>query len=95
MQYTAESFAEPLTTLFSSVLRARHSATLPTGYFPAAASSSSETPDLARVLLFRPLFRALEWSTSKLRWLQHGRVHLYVVYIVIALLVVLAATVGR
>jgi hypothetical protein len=50
---------------------------------------------VARDLFYRPLFQALVWSAAKMRWLQRGRVQLYVVYIVFALLVVLAATVGR
>ncbi len=95
MQYSGSSFAEPLTTLFRSVLRPREWMAAPEGYFPVTASVAQETPDAARGLLFRPLFRALAWSAGKLRWLQRGSVHLYIGYIVLALLAVLAATVGR
>jgi len=89
MQYTASSFAQPLTHLFKALLRTRERLTRPAGLFPKAASLATETPDLCRGNLYAPAFQKVSWSLSKLRWLQHGNVQLYVLYIALTLLVLL------
>jgi hydrogenase-4 component B len=89
MQYTASSFAQPLTHLFKAVLRTRKREAKPAGLFPQEASLVTETPDLCRGNLYAPAFLKVSWSLSKLRWLQHGNVQLYVLYIALTLLVLL------
>ena len=89
MQYTASSFAQPLTDLFRPVLRTRKQVVPPKGFFPVAAALKTETPDLTHEEMYRPMFeRANEWL-SQVRWLQHGKVQLYVLYIAVTLLVLL------
>ena len=54
------------------------------------ATIATETPDLARTRLYRPAYATVERLLSRLRWLQHGHLHLYVLYIgvtIVALLV--------
>ena len=46
MQYTASSFAQPLTDLFRPLLGTRPTASLPQGLFPRSASFSTNTPDI-------------------------------------------------
>jgi formate hydrogenlyase subunit 3/multisubunit Na+/H+ antiporter MnhD subunit len=94
MQYTASSFAEPLVGLFRSLTRTRVQLEAPAGPFPARASLSIEAPDLARELLYRPAFSGVGWALSRIRWLQHGRVHLYVLYIALTLVVLLVWKLG-
>jgi formate hydrogenlyase subunit 3/multisubunit Na+/H+ antiporter MnhD subunit len=89
MQYTGTSFTEPVTRLFRVVLPTRTSGTPPTGLFPSPSSFASETPDTFSVYAFTPVFRALGLAFSKLRWIQHGRLNLYMLYIALALLVLL------
>ena len=74
MQYTASSFAQPLTDLFGLVLRTRRHETRPAGLFPPAASLATETDDVCRERMFRPAFGSIARGVSKLRWLQTGRV---------------------
>jgi hydrogenase-4 component B len=94
MQYTASSFAQPLTSLFHFVLRTRfHHVILP-GLFPRAASLTTETEDLARVRLYQPLFIGIGRSLSSLRWVQHGQVHLYELYIALTHIVLLVWKLG-
>ena len=62
----------------------------PQGVFPSASAHRSQTPDLAQEQLFAPLFRVLANGLGRLRWLQQGRVHLYVLYIVVTLMALLA-----
>ena len=95
MQYTASSFAQPLTDLFGPVIGTRRRLSPPAGFFPGAASFASETPDLCRERLYRPAFMGIERALSAFRWLQHGRVQLYVLYIAFTLLVLLLWKLGE
>jgi hydrogenase-4 component B len=89
MQYTASSFAQPLVDLFRPVLRSEASGTLPSGAFPAPASFASATPDPAERRLYRPLFAGIAALFGRMRWVQQGRIQLYLLYLVATLLVLL------
>ena len=89
MQYTASSFAQPLTDVFVSILRTRYKYVRPEGILPLGASFSTETKDLFRNKLYEPFF---EGSAGVLAWFrkaQHGRVQLYVLYIALTLIALL------
>ncbi len=90
IQYTASSFSQPITTLFSWLLGVRYQKQRPEEIFPARASFASETPDLCHGNLYHPAFLRANWGFSKLRWLQQGKVQLYVLYIAVTLIVLLA-----
>ena len=89
MQYTASSFAQPLTHFFDSVLRMRCRHAHLEGFFPKGTSFSTETLDVFQNELYEPFFdrtvRILAWF----RKAQHGRVQLYVLYIALTLLALL------
>ena len=89
MQYTASSFARPLTLLFRGLLGTRTRHVPPGGPFPRGAELATETPDLFREALFRPAFQLASGALTRLRWLQRGRVQLYVLYILLTLVVLL------
>ena len=89
MQYTASSFAQPLTETFDLLLQTRRVLTAPQGLFPKEASFATETPDPYQEYIFRPLFRAIGRGLLLLRPLQQGRVQLYILYIAVTLLVLL------
>jgi hypothetical protein len=95
MQYTAASFAQPLADLFEPLLGTRRRLSLPESVFPRTASFASETPDVYRERFYRPVFTGIERSLSAFRWLQHGRVQLYVLYIAFTLLVLLVWKLGQ
>jgi NADH:ubiquinone oxidoreductase subunit 5 (subunit L)/multisubunit Na+/H+ antiporter MnhA subunit len=89
MQYTASSFAQPLVTQFSLFIANREALAPPSGYFPVAASYASDSGDPFLRLLFVPTFR---WFVRVARWLnvvQHGHIHVYVLYIAITLIALL------
>jgi hydrogenase-4 component B len=94
MQYTASSFAQPLMKLFAPLLHTRRTLAAPEGYFPRAASLTTTTPDAARIALYEPAFSGVGWVLARLRWLQHGRIQLYVLYIALTLLVLLVWKLG-
>jgi hypothetical protein len=90
MQYTGSSFVEPAIRCFAPFLKSRESLASSTGVFPSGASFSTETRDISKDALYRPAFAAVGWSLSRFRWIQGGRVHVYVLYIgltIVALLV--------
>ena len=89
MQYTATGFAQPLTHGAAAILRPQVESRLPTGIFPAAAAFRSEPEDAARKRLFDPLFRGAANLLGRMRWLQQGRVHRYVLYVVATLVALL------
>jgi len=89
MQYTASSFAQPLTTQFHLFVRTREALVPPAGYFPTAASYASDSGDPWLRLLFAPTFRWFDRVISRLDVLQHGHIHLYVLYVAATLLALL------
>jgi len=89
MQYSASSFAQPLTDTFDLLLQTRRVLVAPRGFFPKEASLATETPDPYQEYIFRPLFRAIGRDLSLLRPLQQGKVQLYILYIAVTLLLLL------
>ncbi|HNT36696.1 MAG TPA: proton-conducting transporter membrane subunit, partial [bacterium] len=89
MQYTSSSFVQPIIQLFLPFLRTKHELRKPEGYFPESAEFSSHTPDVYREHFYKPIFTAVESTLSKFHWIQHGRLNLYILSIVAALLVLL------
>lgn len=89
MQYTASSFAQPLTDLFKIFLGTRKQGAAPEGFFPQQAAFETQTPDAAREHLFAPLFRLIDRALSPVRRMQHGRIHEYLLYIAIVLVLLL------
>ena len=89
MQYTASSFAQPLMYLFRPLLGTKKKITPPLGFFPKEAALKTETPDISHEEMYRPMFERAEAWLSQLRWLQHGNVQLYVLYIAVTLIILL------
>jgi NADH:ubiquinone oxidoreductase subunit 5 (subunit L)/multisubunit Na+/H+ antiporter MnhA subunit len=94
MQYTGSSFSQPLTHLFEPVLRSRRDVLAVKGFFPRAAAFDTETPDVCRDRHYEPIIRGISRALSSFRWLQHGQVQLYVLYIALTLLVLLVWKLG-
>jgi NADH:ubiquinone oxidoreductase subunit 5 (subunit L)/multisubunit Na+/H+ antiporter MnhA subunit len=94
MQYTASSFVQPATSFFGAWLRTRHTVSAPRGLFPQQSAFHTETPDLCSVALYRPAFGAFGRLAARLRWLQHGRVHSYIMYIALTLIALLVWYLG-
>ncbi len=89
VQYTGSSFSQPLTVAFRSVLRTDLGGCWPEGYFPKASSFWTDTPGIFTRRVYEPLFAFIMALTSKTRKIQHGGTHLYVFYILVALVAVL------
>lgn len=89
MQYTASSFVQPLTAQFHLFLRNREALVPPEGYFPNGASYASDSGDPWLRLLFAPMFRWVDRIVVRLNLIQHGHIHVYVLYVAATLLALL------
>jgi hydrogenase-4 component B len=81
MQYTASSFAQPLVSQFRLLIANREVLAAPSGYFPTEASYASDSGDPFLRLLFVPTFRWLGRLAARLNVIQHGHIHVYVLYV--------------
>jgi hydrogenase-4 component B len=73
---------------FAVLLRPRRRQAPVSGLFPEAAHLAVDTPDVIQHGVFRPLIDAALRFFARARWIQHGHLHLYVLYIALAVLVV-------
>jgi hydrogenase-4 component B len=89
MQYTASSFAGPLLDTFKMILRTKKKIKEIKGLFPSQGEFESSTPELSRDYIFRPIFQAIYSALDKLRWLQHGNIQLYILYIALTLVILM------
>jgi hydrogenase-4 component B len=91
MQYTGRSFGEWLgerllpRTLGPSVRRQP-----PRGFFPVISRFSASTPDPFHSRVYAPAFSAWADRLNRFRWLQQGRIGIYLLYILAALVGLLA-----
>jgi formate hydrogenlyase subunit 3/multisubunit Na+/H+ antiporter MnhD subunit len=82
MQYTASSFAMPLLSMFGRWSGTRVART--------ATALHTEPTDLVLDGVALPLWAALRRAALRLRPIQQGRLHIYILYVLAALLVLLA-----
>ena len=91
MQYTARAFAELFgVKLLPESLRPRFSPAVPMTIFPEPRACASTCEDPLTRSVYEPLFASAGDRFARLRWLQQGLLHLYVLYILIVVLLALA-----
>lgn len=91
MQYTGRSFSEMLAEhLLPRLLRPRTRRHAPRGWFPRGGEFTSESPDPIAERFYEPLFRRWADRCARLRILQQGKVHVYLLYIVLTVVMSLA-----
>jgi formate hydrogenlyase subunit 3/multisubunit Na+/H+ antiporter MnhD subunit len=87
MQYTARSFSEQFAKhLLPHPLAPRVHASPVHGRFPASADFATEEGDPITRGGYEPIFRTIASRFARLRVLQQGNAHLYLTYIVVAVL---------
>jgi NADH:ubiquinone oxidoreductase subunit 5 (subunit L)/multisubunit Na+/H+ antiporter MnhA subunit len=90
MQYTGSSYGQSIADLLSTAVghTRQRPGTLP--YFPGPNEGvRTQTEDVAEIHGYRPVFDFIFRMMNRGRILQGGRVHLYVLYIMLTLLVIL------
>ncbi len=94
-QYTATAFAEPLRRVFAELYRPTQDLSIDfhpgSRYFVQSIDYRSEIHPWFERALYGPLVSAFRAAARRVRRLQAGSVHLYLVYMTVALLVLLLA----
>jgi len=89
MQYTGSSYADDILHFFKSIVPKRVDHPPIEGRFPSATRYHSEINDLAERQVEPLILRPVHWIFEKLRWIQHGDIHLYIGYILLTIVVLL------
>jgi hydrogenase-4 component B len=89
MQYTGTSYAASLLEFFRPLAPQSVDARPVQGLFPGPAGHASHVHDLAEVGIAHGVVRPVRWVFEQLRWMQHGEIHLYLGYILLAIVVLL------
>lgn len=89
MQYTGSSYAASILEFFKPVapLYEVHSAVQ--GRFPKKTHYHSQIGDIAEMHMATVAVRPVRALFDRLRWIQHGDIHLYIGYILLAIVVLL------
>jgi hypothetical protein len=88
MQYTGSSYSWSLIHAFRHVVRPKRCVPAFQDGFPDKGGLSTHTADVVLDRVYQPLFRGLAAIFERLWPLQHGRIQLYLVYVVATVLVV-------
>ena len=91
MQYTARSFSEFVSyRLLPRFMRARIDKKPPASIFPGESSFSCESTDPLTHGVYEPFFARWADRFARLRWIQQGALHLYLLYIFVVAVAALA-----
>jgi hypothetical protein len=91
MQYSARSFAELMSEhVLPRSLRPKVVRAPTTGLFPAASQLSTDYGDPLTRKVYEPAFARWVGRLSSFHWVQRGVLHLYLLYVLIAVLLGLA-----
>jgi hydrogenase-4 component B len=89
MQYTGSSYAASILEFFRPVAPLTEDHARVRGRFPQKSHYHSHVSDIAELHMGNVVVRPVLALFDKLRWLQHGDIHLYIGYILLAIVVLL------
>ena len=81
IQYTDAGFSEPLGKVFAPGMGLNVRLDLDSRLFPERATASVTAPDRLRNGFYTPLFEGIERLCNACKIIQHGKIHLYILYI--------------
>jgi formate hydrogenlyase subunit 3/multisubunit Na+/H+ antiporter MnhD subunit len=90
MQYSGASFAEGIHRMLPRVMRARIAARPSSELFPSPGQLSADRQDPFTRAAYEPLLDRGARRFGQLRWVQQGLLHFYILYVVLAVVVVVA-----
>jgi hydrogenase-4 component B len=95
MEYTSSAFAEPLRRIFSELYRPTEDLSIDvhpqSRYFVHSITYTSQVTPWVEQIFYDPVTRGVHRLATLVRRVQAGSVHLYLLYVVAALLVALAS----
>jgi hydrogenase-4 component B len=89
MQYGATSFSELAVSVFNGIIREKVTRPSLTGLFPGAAGCGDRPTETVLERVIAPLFTIAGVSFAFLRRLQHGQMHVYMIYIFATLFILM------
>lgn len=89
MQYTGSSYAASILDFFKPVAPLHEDHPAIRGRFPQKTHYHSHISDIAELHMGRLIVRPILWLFDRLRWIQHGDIHLYIGYILAAIVALL------
>ncbi|MFH1153990.1 MAG: proton-conducting transporter membrane subunit [Pseudomonadota bacterium] len=89
MQYTGTSYAASIVDFFRPAAPATLDHPAITGRFPAKTHFQSKVNDIAELHMEAVIVRPVMGLFDRLRWIQHGDIHLYIGYILLAIVLLL------
>ncbi|HCE67847.1 MAG: hydrogenase [Geobacteraceae bacterium GWC2_55_20] len=89
MQYGATSFSELAVSVFNGIIRQRVKRPGLSGLFPASEQCDDRPTETVLERVIAPLFTLAGVSFAFLRRLQHGRMHVYMIYIFATLFILM------
>ena len=93
MEYTATAFAEPLRRVFAELYRPTEDLSIDfhpeSRYFVQSIAYRSGVHPWLERLLYAPVVSFLRRTAFRVRWLQAGSLHLYLLYMILALVALL------
>ncbi|MBW2370215.1 MAG: hydrogenase [Deltaproteobacteria bacterium] len=89
MQYTGSSYAASILAFFKPVAPLHEDHPVIRGRFPDKTYYRSHVNDIAELHMGNAIVRPILWLFDQMRWIQHGDIHLYIGYILLAIVVLL------
>jgi hypothetical protein len=94
MQYSGGSFSQPAAWSLRVVLRQKVVTPTITEYFPTTAQASIQSPDWVLTPGYSRIFLAIARFADWCKHLQHGKLNIYILYILITIMALLAWKLG-
>ncbi|BDU51454.1 proton-conducting transporter transmembrane domain-containing protein [Haliovirga abyssi] len=82
MQYTGSSYAMEIVNFFKPFIKIEEKTIEVEGLFPKKSKYHSKTIDIAEYFIMKYIVRPVLAVMDKLRWIQSGDLHAYILYIV-------------
>ncbi|HEY5522973.1 MAG TPA: proton-conducting transporter membrane subunit, partial [Desulfuromonadaceae bacterium] len=89
IQYGATSFSELAVSVFNGIMRQRIERPVLTGLFPEAARCIDRPTETILERIISPIFTLIGWTFGFLHRLQHGQMHIYMLYIFVTLFILM------
>jgi len=89
MQYTGYSYAASILEFFKPVAPLHEDHPAVNGRFPEKTHYGNRVNDIAELHMGTVILQPILWLFDRLRWIQHGDIHLYIGYILLAIVVLL------
>ena len=91
-EFTATAFSKPLRMIFGALFRPRREIQAEyevSPYYPKAIHFESEIEPTFETHFYRPLQHGILWIATRMRRLQQGSIHLYLLYVFVTLILLL------